>query len=121
MKKETRIAVWRKYNKKCAYCGNNLSYENMQVDHFLPKIMMSNERKEQQKKELEIENIHEFKNLMPACRKCNNYKGPLEIEQFRKRMNTLHERLRKQSLNKIAENYAIINIKPFNGLFYFEK
>lgn len=37
MKKDTRIKVWKKYNCKCAYCGEDLEYKKMQVDHIHPK------------------------------------------------------------------------------------
>lgn len=31
--KKTRIKVWEKYGKKCAYYGCDLEYKDMQVDH----------------------------------------------------------------------------------------
>ena len=31
--KATREAVYRKYNGHCAYCGCELEYKDMQVDH----------------------------------------------------------------------------------------
>jgi len=35
-------------------------------------------------------------------------------------MKTLHERLQSQYTIKVAINYGIIEIKPFDGIFYFE-
>ena len=34
--KSKREAVYRKYNGHCAYCGREIAYKDMQVDHFLP-------------------------------------------------------------------------------------
>ena len=31
--KKTRIELYEKYNHKCAYCGCDLDYKDMQVDH----------------------------------------------------------------------------------------
>lgn len=32
--KKTRLAVYEKCNHRCAYCGCDLKYEDMQVDHI---------------------------------------------------------------------------------------
>lgn len=32
--KKTREKVWQKYDCKCAYCGAELEYKQMQVDHI---------------------------------------------------------------------------------------
>ena len=34
--KSKREAVYRKYDGRCAYCGSEIAYKDMQVDHFLP-------------------------------------------------------------------------------------
>ena len=36
MNKEQRLQVYNKYNGHCAYCGNEIEYSEMQVDHILP-------------------------------------------------------------------------------------
>lgn len=38
LSKETRIAVWEKYNKHCAYCGKEIEYKQMQIDHIEPLL-----------------------------------------------------------------------------------
>lgn len=35
--KKTRLAVYEKYDGHCAYCGREIRYEDMQVDHFKPQ------------------------------------------------------------------------------------
>ena len=44
MKKEDRIKVWEKYEHHCAYCGREIKFEDMQVDHFVPKNRGGNSR-----------------------------------------------------------------------------
>ena len=86
----------------------------MQVDHVIPKW-----KKIQSFHNLE--KINDFNNLMPSCRRCNHYKRGDGLEEFRKKMITLHERVEKQYINKVAIDFGIINLTPFDGVFYFEK
>ena len=67
------------------------------------------------------DNVHSFENLMPSCRRCNHYKRTYSLEEFRRLIKTLHERVSTQYINKVAIDYGVINIKQFDGLFYFEK
>lgn len=34
--KKIREEVYRKYDGHCAYCGREIAYKDMQVDHFRP-------------------------------------------------------------------------------------
>jgi 5-methylcytosine-specific restriction endonuclease McrA len=34
--KKMRLEVYNKYNGHCAYCGKELEYKDMQVDHLIP-------------------------------------------------------------------------------------
>ena len=101
-----RQKVWVKYNKRCAYCGKGIEYKDMQVDHLIPKAYNGD---------------NSFGNLMPSCRRCNHYKHTDSLEGFRRLMKTLHERLENQYTIKVAIDYGIVRIKPFSGMFYFEK
>jgi len=105
-RKETREKVWLKYNKHCAYCGKDLEYKDMQVDHLYPKTYGGND---------------DLINLMPSCRRCNHYKRAETLEGFRELMVTLYDRIKSQYISKVAIDYGIIVIKPFDGIFYFEK
>ena len=108
MKKELRIQVYNKYNGHCAYCGKTIEYKDMQVDHLVPHLGY-----------IEIRD-DSFKNLMPSCRRCNHYKRSHTLDFFRSLMMTLHHRL-ETYLFKVALDYNIIKIRPFDGNFYFEK
>ena len=108
-KKIERNKVYDKYNKRCGYCGKHLEIKEMQIDHISPKWSAKDS------------SVFEFENLMPSCRRCNHYKREKNLEQFRLFMLALHERIQNDYKNKVALDYGIISIKPFNGVFFFEK
>lgn len=101
-----RQRVWLKYNKRCAYCGKVLEYKDMQVDHKRPQRYYRDDS---------------FGNLTPSCRRCNHYKRARNLEQFRLLIKTLHKRIQELYISKVAIDYGIITVKPFDGKFYFEK
>lgn len=105
MSKIKRLEVYNKYQGRCAYCGKEIELKDMQVDHIQPK---------------RIGGTDEIENLNPTCRSCNHYKRARDIESFRELMKTLHIRIRSQYIDRVAEDYGIIEIKPWNGKFYFE-
>lgn len=106
MGKIDRPKVYDKYNEHCAYCGKIIHIRDMQVDHILPKRNGG---------------TNNFSNLNPSCRQCNYYKKSLDLEDFRKLMKTLHKGLPNDYITALAMNYGIIELKPFNGVFYFER
>ena len=113
--KINRIKVHEKYNGRCGYCGKMIALKEMQVDHMIPKSALG------YRSENTFEKIHSFENLMPSCRRCNHYKRADNVEQFRYSMKDLHKRLEKIYINNVAVDYKMIEIKPFDGIFYFEK
>ena len=123
MKKVNRIKVWEKYDKHCAYCGRKIEYKEMQIDHLVPQSLAHFYSNKRMKDYIggKGDNIDSFENLMPACRRCNHYKRAYRIEAFRELVKTLHERVRKQYIAKVAIDYGIIQICPWDGRFYFEK
>lgn len=105
--KAVRQKVYDKYNGHCAYCGCEIDYKDMQVDH--------------------IESVYwykgadEFENFNPSCRMCNFYKSTMKIEDFREQLGHLLERLKKVFIFRLAKKYGLIKEieKPIE--FYFEK
>jgi len=55
-----RRAVYDKMGGRCAYCGEQLNYEDMQVDHVVA---------------LRSKGEDDLANMLPACRSCNHYAG----------------------------------------------
>ena len=105
--KKIRIALYEKYNHKCAYCGCDLEYKDMQVDHATP---------------LRIGGSDDVSNYMPACRSCNHYKSTLDIEGFRNYLSEIHKRLMRDSIPyQVAERFGIVKHLSDDVKFYFEE
>lgn len=107
-RKRERQSVYRKYGGHCAYCGREITFKEMQVDHIFPKCCNAPD-------------IESLSNKNPSCRRCNHYKRAETLENFRKQMKTLHERVMNIYIVKVAVDFGIIKIEPFDGKFYFEK
>lgn len=120
--KINRQEVYAKYDGHCAYCGKEITFKEMQVDHKHPKHLASWIESSVMRKMYEIDPlINSINNLMPSCRRCNHYKRGELLENWRKLLMTLHERTQKIYINKVAEDFGIITITPWDGKFYFEK
>ena len=128
-----REKVLHKYDNRCAYCGKKINIRQMQVDHIVPKDMKDFVEKlveESEEDYLKYYANSEYKyarkgldhidNLNPSCRRCNHYKRASTLERFRRSMKTLHERLQTYTF-KVAIDYGIVEIKEWDGKFYFEK
>lgn len=114
--KKTRIALHNKYNQKCAYCGCDLEYKDMQVDHIKSVYVNTDIKQIMTEKEM-----YSIDNLLPTCRQCNFYKSSMDLETFRKRLTTtLMENLQKTFQYRLALKYGLIeeHIEPIR--FYFE-
>ena len=70
--------MYEKCNHRCAYCGCELDYKDMQVDHVEPL-----HRYETAYAIGEADFLDEIENLMPSCRQCNFYKSTFSLEDFR--------------------------------------
>jgi 5-methylcytosine-specific restriction endonuclease McrA len=88
-------------NGLCAYCGQRITLENMQVDHMIP-------------------NVDSFDNLMPCCYECKSYKGNKHIEEFREELKNMHKQIIAYNQG-IAMNYGIVKVWPYHGKFLFER
>ena len=107
-----RKKIFDKYDGHCAYCGCEIDFSKMQVDHFNAQIWNKDKGEKPD---------NSFENLMPACKECNRYKSAWNIEYIRE----LLEKSKKQLLK--TQNLRILN--RLNGFqindepieFYFEK
>lgn len=110
--KEIREIVYNKYNGHCAYCGKEITYKDMQVDHFIPLNGWE--------KSYDVD-LNSIDNLMPACRRCNHYKRAHSLEVFRKYIEEIPQKLRRDNyIYKVGLDYGNIieDVKPIK--FYFE-
>lgn len=101
-----RTSVHNKCNGRCGYCGREIILKEMQVDHMIPKC---------------IGGTNEYSNLMPSCRQCNHYKRDNTVNGFRILMLGLHKRIELIYIHKVAVNFGMAELRPFDGTFYFEK
>lgn len=104
--KHIRQQVHNKYNGHCAYCGCELEYKDMQVDH--------------------VESLYwnggadDVSNYMPSCRQCNFYKSTMKLDKFREQLQTMTDRLEKEFIYKLAKKYGIVEEHREPIKFYFE-
>lgn len=119
MNKALRERIYNKYNGHCAYCGTHITLKEMQVDHLQPK--WHNLTDEECKRKGIERGTDDESNLMPSCRACNYYKHTLSIEDFRIRLNGLQSRVIKPFDARLALRYGMIQIQPWDGIFYFER
>lgn len=112
--KTERQTIYGKYNGHCAYCGQCISFKEMQVDHLIP--MRSYEK--YLAKGIDIDTMD---NYMPACRSCNKYKSVYDLEGFRKMIERQPEiLLRDRPTYALAVRFGVVTPTPKRVVFYFE-
>lgn len=105
--KKVRIYLYEEANKTCQYCGCNIEYKEMQIDHITSKY---NNGKDEQS------------NYRVSCRQCNFYKGTKDIDIFRSELLKLVPRLQKIFIFRLALKYKLITINKVENIqFEFEK
>jgi 5-methylcytosine-specific restriction endonuclease McrA len=116
--KPNRKAIYDMFDGHCAYCGCKLENESgkfMQIDHIEPL-----RRNWWTKGCLHPENETEV-NLFPSCPRCNLYKGSMNIETFRREVKQALKRLEKSASYRNALRFGMIEVKEWDGIFYYEK
>lgn len=103
---EERLQIYNKFGGRCAYCGCDLDYEEMTIDHILPIYRGG---------------TNYPANLNPCCKSCNRYKSSNTIEEFRKKVGYILNRLNNNSTYKIAKRYKLIDEDEHEIKFYYEE
>lgn len=107
LSEEERLQIYNKCNRRCAYCGCNIEYKDMQVNHAEP---------------LWCGGADELNNMLPACRTCNYYKTPINVENFRNYINGIPERLTRDSVPfAIGKRFGVVQEHNEPIVFYFER
>ncbi len=110
LKKAERLEVYNKMRGHCAYCGCELRYEDMQVDHVIPINGWM------------IQGSDTIDNMLPACRSCNHYKSRMPLEGFRKMVENMPAALMRDSVTyRNAVRFGLVNPAPHPIKFYFEQ
>jgi len=117
-RKNKRQIVHEKFNGKCAYCGCDVLFKDMHLDHIKPKYRGSTD---QDLKKYGIDKgTNDLENLNPSCASCNSSKSTFTIENWRKELEMKHQRLmRDNSSFRILSRFGMIKVKK-NITFYFE-
>lgn len=124
--KPDRQKVHAKYGGKCGYCGCEIDYSEMQIDHIIPKhqfrsrIVVDAEYVPCFLRHLTQDDMNHFDNLMPSCRSCNFYKGTNTLEQFAEMIRTIPDRLDKEFIFRLGRKYNKIQSNTVPVIFYFE-
>ena len=97
-----RREVYAKCNGHCAYCGREITFREMQVDHVTS---------------LHNHGADDVSNMLPACRECNHYKKACSLEGFRRRMRKAMAREKNvPSVALICERFG-----DWGDRFWFER
>lgn len=108
--KAKREAVYKKYDGHCAYCGREIEYKDMQVDHFQPLRAWG----------IDDAGTDDLSNLMPSCRMCNHYKRANSLVTFRRYIEEIPRKLKENYIYKVGIVYGEVEEKPHPVKFYFE-
>lgn len=120
MKKIDREQIWLKYDKKCAYCGVEITIKQMQVDHIKPLYRNDNVTT------LEVWGVErgtdDIDNLNPSCARCNKWKSTYSLETFREIVQTSINRLERDTPNfRLARDYGLLKVTSDPVIFFFER
>lgn len=121
-----RNKVWNKYGCKCAYCGEDIKFKEMQIDHIIPKANFWSSMRHDLRipsflSHLTLGDLNHVDNLNPSCRQCNFYKSSHHLEGFRDRLLDIHYRIMKPFISRLGAKYGIVKMNTWDGIFYFEK
>lgn len=95
------------FKGRCAYCGTQITFRGMQIDHKQPLANGGEDALE---------------NMFPACRSCNHYKHTLDIEGFRTYLEGIPKRLERDCIAyQVGEKFGIVRSVGGKVVFYFEK
>ena len=119
MTKKQREAIYNKYNGHSAYCGKEIEYKDMQVDHVIPQRRATSTAG---KGRVSVEVVENPDNLKPSCRSCNHYKRAHSLETFRRYIEEIPMKLSRDNyIYKIGLRYGLIEERPRKIKFYFEQ
>jgi 5-methylcytosine-specific restriction endonuclease McrA len=73
----TRLAMFEAWGRKCVWCGRPLFFNEMEIEHLLPRSLKGEERARilaLHGRDLDFD-LERLENLAPSCRPCNRGKG----------------------------------------------
>jgi len=125
LSKKEREIVFNKSGGLCWYCGHDLPERGWHADHFEPigryKNVKITDKGVEHFNNMERPELDIIENLVPACSRCNLFKGVWNIEQFRSELVDQVDRARAYSVNfRNAERFGLIEVTNKPIIFWFE-
>lgn len=125
LNKKDRQLVFDKSSGHCWYCGCELK-KGWHVDHLEPirryKSIRATETGSEFFDTCERPHLDTIENMVPACAKCNLFKGGFSLEGFREEISFQVDRSREYSVNfRTAERFGLIEIISKPVQFWFEE
>ena len=112
--KSERQKIYDKCGGHCAYCGQEITIQQMQADHVIP--MEFYEAYKAVGKDIDT-----IDNMLPSCRSCNNYKSTLTLEKFRTAIERWTSVLARDSVTyRNAVRFGMVIPNDHKVRFYFE-
>ena len=110
-----RQQVFEKTDGRCAYCGVELPDKGWHLDHIKPVYRGHDGIHPKYRGEDTVENA------LPACARCNRWKGVWSVDEFRAEIGAQVARLRRDSAAfRLAEDYGQVACVMARVVFYFE-
>lgn len=101
-----KTKVFEKFNGRCAYCGNEITVNNMTVDHIYPKSLGGS--------------LSMF-NCNPSCTRCNTLKANGTVEELREKILNSIQELKTNKHFQMVKKYKLTEIISEEVKFYFEE
>lgn len=123
--KKERQLVFDKSEGHCWYCGFELPEKGWHADHVEPirrfKDMRITDEGVEHFDNCDKPHLDTLENMVPACKKCNLFKGVFSVEELRMEISFQVERARNYSVNfRTAERFGLIEIVSKPIQFWFE-
>ena len=104
---ELREKVYSKYDGHCAYCGQEITFDKMQIDYFTPS---------------NVDPDDSYENLMPCCKPCSCGKRSEYIENYREHITRSNKAMINQNQSfQRGVRFGLIKVKDIKVKFYYEK
>jgi hypothetical protein len=104
-----RRAIWEANGKRCAYCGEPLTFKHLEIDHVIPRMVRSDEaawtKCIQSQGLLSDFDIDGFENLLPSCRPCNARKRDIQFSDGRTAIELGVSRLKMSYVKQLASKF----------------
>ena len=97
--------IYDKFGGRCAYCGNEITLNNMTVDHVNPKCNGGS---------------NSYLNCFPSCQRCNSIKADGTVEEMRAKIVDSLQKLKTDRNFQMVRKYKMISLLCEEVTFYFE-